>query len=417
MDEKNQDKLRERYPKDFPIPPDRIHQGKLDLILEQELVEWKIVQSLLPEDTFITREELYREYIFSNFDQVLEFMSKVSEICNVLPHHPRWENTWTTLKVYLTTWDSTHIITYKDIMLARHMEEIYTQYGFSGFNAHQSIRLENERRKFYRKLKDEIRKGNLEEAFNKLSQTFTGPDEIEERNKISGVLSDFQEFIHHTRLKELSINQIRKKSKFFEDELSSIIASFDYSPKVFFSYAWGSEREKIIDELYETLKNDDDFEVVRDKVDLKYKGLISEFMKDIGKGNFVIIALSDKYLKSKYCMHELYELYRNSSLENTQLLNKIFPIKVENINLSDPKVRKIYLKHWRDQEKEWKELVSEFQDDQKNYKIIKNIRNSLPELLTFLSDINTQTIEIISKDDFKEIKDSINLKIDELNMG
>src|ERR1700712_5252082 len=121
--------LKRRYPQNFPIPPDRLDKKKLLLILERELTDWKVVISPLPENPSQNRVELFREYIFKTFDQVLEYMSKVATICNTLPHHPRWENTWTTLKIYLSTWDSDHIITFKDIMLARHMESIYKDYG------------------------------------------------------------------------------------------------------------------------------------------------------------------------------------------------------------------------------------------------------------------------------------------------
>jgi hypothetical protein len=55
------------------------------------------------------------------------------------------------------------------------------------------------------------------------------------------------------------------------------------APEIFFSYAWGDEkeigesREKIVNSLYESLKNDG-YKIVRDKIDLGYKGLISDFM-------------------------------------------------------------------------------------------------------------------------------------------
>jgi pterin-4a-carbinolamine dehydratase len=136
--------LRKRYPQSFPIPPDELDKKKLQLILERELVGWKLVASPLPENPSQDRVELFREYIFKSFDQVLEYMSKVAPICNTLPHHPRWENTWTTLKIYLSTWDSNHIISYKDIMLARHMESLFKEYGETYVNVHATKRIDRE---------------------------------------------------------------------------------------------------------------------------------------------------------------------------------------------------------------------------------------------------------------------------------
>ncbi len=117
------------------------------------------------------------------------------------------------------------------------------------------------------------------------------------------------------------------------------------TPEIFFSYAWsdnndaGESREKIVDELYESLKNDG-YQVVRDKMDLGYKGLISNFIKRIGKGQIVIVAISDKYLKSPYCMFELLEIYRNARLEKDEFVKVIFPIRVESIALNKPAVPK-----------------------------------------------------------------------------
>ncbi len=57
--------------------------------------------------------------------------------------------------------------------------------------------------------------------------------------------------------------------------------------EVYFSYAWddkdqqGESREKMVHALYLSLQKDG-YRVVRDKEDLGYKDLISDFMKRIG---------------------------------------------------------------------------------------------------------------------------------------
>ena len=403
--------LKSRYPKNFPIPPDKLNEDKLALILEQELTEWKVVKSTLPENPFIEREELYREYIFRDFDQVLDYMRKAGEVCNALPHHPRWENTWSTLKVYLTTWDSVHIITYKDIMLARHMERIYNDYGESYFDVQGGIRIEQERKRFFTEINQLKIQGNLEQAFNKLSQFISQPGEIKNRQLIINTINEFNAFLKTTRLQQLSDDEVVSTTKSFQTKLDSIIKSFDAKARIFFSYAWGGEREKIVEDLFDSLQAENAFELVRDKTNLGYNSLISQFMKEIGKGSFVIIALSDKYLRSENCMFELYELYRNSNLEKEELLKKIFPIRVEPLDLSKASVLKDYFAYWKNREEEWKQLVNEYDADQQKYRIIQAIRFSLTELLPFLNDINAMTEEVITRNDFAEIKESIRKRL------
>jgi hypothetical protein len=79
------------------------------------------------------------------------------------------------------------------------------------------------------------------------------------------------------------------------------------TPTIFFSYAWddeneqGNSREKLVNDLYASLVKGN-YEVVRDKYNLGYKGFISEFMKEIGRGKCVVVAISEKYVRSPYCM-------------------------------------------------------------------------------------------------------------------
>lgn len=403
--------LESRYPKNFPIPPDALSPEKLDLILKQELMEWKVVHSPLPENPFIERAELYREFIFRDFQQVLEYMQKVGAICDLLPHHPRWENTWTSLKVYLTTWDSVHIISYKDIMLARHMEQVYDAYGHNLVDVQAGIRLAEGQKNFVREIRMLKDNGNLEKAFNTLNLLVSQPGEIRQRQQIVDAIQAFNAFQQSARLQQLSDAEMQSKTKEFQQKLEAIIRSFETRGRIFFSYAWGGDREKVVDELYESLAADKEFELVRDKVSLGYNSLISEFMKEIGRGSFVIVALSDKYLRSENCMFELYELYRNSNLEKEELLKKIFPIRVEPLNLSDPQVLKDYFSFWKAREEEWKTLVNEYDADQKKYRMIQAIRFSLTELLPFLNDINTMSGDLITRNAFAAIKETIRKRL------
>lgn len=161
------------FPQKFPIGPDALSEDKLKRILEEELTDWKIVSSPLPDNPFVLRVELYREYRFEDFDKVLQFMTEVAIGCNIFPHHPRWENTWTTLRVWLTTWDITHIISYKDIMLARYMERVYEKYVLISDNTHTSSRKEKEKKEFMDRIRQLIAKDEIEQAFERITEYST----------------------------------------------------------------------------------------------------------------------------------------------------------------------------------------------------------------------------------------------------
>lgn len=193
---------------------------------------------------------------------------------------------------------------------------------------------------------------------------------------------------------------------------------------IYFSYAWGDDeetgesREDIVNKLYDSLKTDG-FALKRDKMDLGYKGLISEFMKDIGRSNLIIVAISDKYLRSPYCMHEINEIYRNARQEKEEFSKRVFPIRAESIKMSDPLVIDEYLSYWEEQKNKWETLVqrragqlgtAHFGEFNK----VKEINDNFSQLMAFLQDMNSLSKRLLAEADFAPMKDSIRQRLSEL---
>ena len=118
---------------DYPIPPpekpEAISDEKLSIALSNNLSQWEKVVSPLPENTKNVRIELYRQYRFKTFIDAVEFMHKVAPGCEIAMHHPRWENIWRTVRVYLTSWDIEHRISDRDIQLAQYFDKAYEEFS------------------------------------------------------------------------------------------------------------------------------------------------------------------------------------------------------------------------------------------------------------------------------------------------
>lgn len=190
----------------------------------------------------------------------------------------------------------------------------------------------------------------------------------------------------------------------------------EQNSRIYFSYAWQNSTDTIVDKLYNSLKAAG-FNVIRDKVNLEYKGLISGFMKDIGKGNCIIVSISDKYLRSKFCMFELYEIYRNCGMSKEAFVKKIFPIREEEINLSDASVIQQYNDYWKAEELELEAIVKDKTQETTSeqfaqYEAVKRIASEAGNLLSILADINSLNITLLSNNDFAEIKKSLHNTID-----
>src|SRR5688572_13099010 len=109
--------------------------------------------------------------------------------------------------------------------------------------------------------------------------------------------------------------------------------------EIFISYAWGQNREEIVDNIYNELSKD--YNVTRDKVHLGYRGNIKSFMVKIGEGKAVIVVISDKYLRSKNCMFEALAIRGHGNLAK-----RIFPIILADANIYEVSNRIKYCNYW-----------------------------------------------------------------------
>jgi pterin-4a-carbinolamine dehydratase len=89
------------------------------------LSNWKVISSPLPGEYPRTRTELTRRFRFSSFKQAIEFMQAAVPHINEINHHPRWENVFKTVTVYLTTWDTGHVISKLDFELAQYLDKLF----------------------------------------------------------------------------------------------------------------------------------------------------------------------------------------------------------------------------------------------------------------------------------------------------
>ena len=181
--------------------------------------------------------------------------------------------------------------------------------------------------------------------------------------------------------------------------------------KIFFSYAWDQD-ETLIMQLYSSFKNSG-FNVIKDKENMGYKGVISKFMNEIGSADFVIVAISDKYLKSKFCMYELYEIFRNSGMNRDVFGRKLFPIRIEeSLDLGNPDVANGYVRYWKEQEQEWTKRVKDESDSiteeqARQFQFIKRLVIDIRNILSCLADINSLNLSTLKSNDFADVKSAL----------
>lgn len=108
---------------------------------------WDYVESHIPGDYPNSRWELRRVYKFRDFREAMAFMNNAIDYIekpNPYPHHPRWENVWRTVTVWLSSWDIQHRVSRLDIRLAKELDRIYSYFSASVSQSRQN-RFESDR--------------------------------------------------------------------------------------------------------------------------------------------------------------------------------------------------------------------------------------------------------------------------------
>jgi ribonuclease HI len=74
-----------------------------------------------------TKHGLYKQFNFENFKQAWAFMEAVAELAEEFQHHPRWENEWSVVQVWLITHEGGKAITDRDHEMANAIDEIFAK--------------------------------------------------------------------------------------------------------------------------------------------------------------------------------------------------------------------------------------------------------------------------------------------------
>lgn len=179
---------------------------------------------------------------------------------------------------------------------------------------------------------------------------------------------------------------------------------------IYISYAWGDSteeresREKIVNEIYDSLK-ENGFNIIRDKEDLAYKENIKEFEEHIGRGDYIILVISDKFLKSEHCMYEFLKIK-----EKGDIYSRIFPIILEDAKIYNEIDRIDYINFWDKKINDLNEKIKTITNSIGISSIIEkinqfhDIRRIFGDITDILLNMNTLTPAMHRENDFKILK-------------
>ena len=69
---------------------------------------------------------LYKKFSFTDFSEAFAFMTRVAIEAEKMDHHPKWQNVYNTVEIWLSTHDAGNIVTEKDKPLAVKIDRLLT---------------------------------------------------------------------------------------------------------------------------------------------------------------------------------------------------------------------------------------------------------------------------------------------------
>lgn len=174
--------------------------------------------------------------------------------------------------------------------------------------------------------------------------------------------------------------------------------------QIFISYNW--KDSTIVDEIDNYFLSIG-LPLIRDKRDLHYKSSIKDFMKKVRETDFVLMVISDSFLKSSNCMFEVLELVKDSNFKK-----KLLQILLPNAKIFNSLDKLKYIKYWENKYKVLENKLSDIQtvdsrviiDDLRH---IDNIKISMGEFLEFLSGENCITFEKLKLNKYHQLIDFV----------
>lgn len=171
---------------------------------------------------------------------------------------------------------------------------------------------------------------------------------------------------------------------------------------VFLSYCQKDSRiADLLDNTISTKISSDIISITRDTRDVEYNQSFKRFMDSIQDHDYVIMLISDRYLKSRNCLYEVLETIKDNrfkdrlafivlSDEDSKWLDD--SSEIIGAKVYSPQDQAQYTLFWRNKEKEIRDKIDEIGDPaysielSRELKHIQKILLDLQDLLSFLSE-------------------------------
>jgi len=168
-------------------------------------------------------------------------------------------------------------------------------------------------------------------------------------------------------------------------------------PEYCVSYAWndntpeGSEREAVVDRLCVEAEQRG-ICILRDRTDMRLGDRITAFMRRLARGKRIFVILSEKYLRSIYCMTELYQIWQNCRSNDQEFIARVRVYTLLDAKIADLHQRTAHTVWWKREHARVQALVDAHgadilsPDDYVQFRNMGHFVRHVPEILSLVQD-------------------------------
>jgi internalin A len=175
-------------------------------------------------------------------------------------------------------------------------------------------------------------------------------------------------------------------------------------------------RTKAVDGLCSALEKDG-FLPIRDRDQMHNGELISAFIRRLTRADHAVAIISDKYLRSPYCMFEIYNLWQRSLAEGEDMAQRVVPVVLPEVKINGAVERAPYVKHWINQAKTLEKLIRDLginasRKTQQEARLVREFAHHIDDILVFLNDVlMPRQLEVHLDNDFQAVREALRRRL------
>jgi internalin A len=227
------------------------------------------------------------------------------------------------------------------------------------------------------------------------------------------------EFVAFFEERDLRPDEMRGPGESVGIDIRPVALAAGEKPKeIFISYAWGDEipegkiRAQAVDGLYAALEKDG-FRPVRDRDHMRAGDRISSFISQLTRADLVVAVISEKYLRSTYCMFEIYKLWQRSQGEPNLLGKILVPIVLPEVKIGNLRERLPYLEYWAGEAENLEAMIrnpriSPSRESWEEVRLVREFAHHVDGILVFIQDVlMPRKLEAHLEDGFQAVREAL----------